>query len=44
MRGGRKPNGRIGTPRRGEGHESIGSYARLTASARARTLGRSKAL
>jgi hypothetical protein len=43
-RGGRKPNGRAGEPRRGKGQESIGSGAYLTVDGRKRTLGRSKAL
>jgi hypothetical protein len=43
-RGGRKPNGQSGKPRRGEGQESIGFFWGLTALRGERTLGRSNAL
>jgi hypothetical protein len=43
-RGGRKPNGRTGRPRRGEGQESIGFFGCLTIPGRERLLNRSKAL
>jgi hypothetical protein len=44
MRGGREPNDDDEEPRRGEGQESNGSLARLTAVEWVRLLGRSKAL
>jgi len=43
-RGGRKPNGRAGRPRRGEGQESIGLSGCLTVPGLERLLNRSKAL
>jgi len=43
-RGGRKPNGRTGRPRRGEGQESIGCSGCLTVPGIERLLNRSKAL